>query len=188
MTKFVMCLAILAACPLLAAQQAPQPGLPPTAAEVMNYFEVMHVREQSQAMIQAEQNQVKIMVQDMFKKQMPGATAEQHQKFQHIMDGAINDIFKDYPVDDILRDLIPVYQHHLTESDLNAVVAFYSSPVGQKLRRETPAMAAEAMRVSYGRLQPKIEDMMKNIDARVKEMASQEKKASPGKGSSTPKN
>lgn len=187
MTKAVFWLVILAMCPAMFAEQTAQTELPPTAAEVMKFFEVMHVRETSLAMIQAEQNQVKIMVQDMFKKQIPDATPEQQQKFQHIMDGAINDIFKDYPVEDILRDMVPVYQHHLTESDLNAVVAFYSSPVGQKLRRETPAMATEAMRISYARLQPRIEDMMKNMDARVKEMATEEKKARPGQGSSTPK-
>ena len=70
--------------------------------------------------------------------------------------------------------MIPIYQSHFSELDLNEIVAFYSSPVGQKVLREMPAISAEAMRVSNARLQPKIDEVMKNLDARIRAMGDAE--------------
>jgi uncharacterized protein len=159
------CIAAVTACPLLAQQNPTSGALPPTTTEVMNFYEVMHVREQTQTMLEAEQKQVRIMIGDMFSKKLPDATAEQRKQFEQLMDTMVTDVFKNYPIDDILREMVPVYQKHLTESDLNAVVAFYSSPVGQKLRREMPAMTKEGLGVSYTHLRPRLEEMMKNAEA-----------------------
>jgi len=60
---------------------------------------------------------------------------------------------------------------------LTQIIAFYASPVGQKVLKEMPVMTAEAMRVSYARLQPKIDEMMKKMDEQIKAMAATEKAA-----------
>jgi hypothetical protein len=145
----------------------------------MKFFEVMHLHDQMQALLQTEQKQINVMVGDMFAKQLPNGTQEQRAQFDKLMNIAIGDLFTNYPIDDVLRDLVPVYQNHLSESDLNQVLAFYSSPVGQKMLKEMPAMSAEAMRISYTRLQPQIEQMMKRMDAQIQSMAAEEKKTNP---------
>lgn len=172
MSKMVMllCSIFLLACSLLSQDSS---TVPPTATEVMKFFEVMHVREQSEAMLQAQQKQIKVMIGDMFNKELPNATPAERTKLDDLMNSAMTDLFANYPIDDILRDMVPVYQKHLSESDLNAVVTFYSSAVGQKLLREMPAMTSEAMRVSYARLQPRIEQMIENMHSRAKQMAEQ---------------
>ena len=38
-----------------------------------------------------------------------------------------------------------------------------------------PAISAEAMRVSLARLQPRIDEVMKSLDARIQEMVIEEK-------------
>ena len=98
----------------------------------------------------------------------------------------MNELIANYPIDDVLRDMVPVYQAHLTESDLDQVIAFYSSATGQRLLKEMPAMTAEAMRVSYSRLQPEIEKMMKNMNENIKQMAEQPDGASDSKTSVAP--
>ena len=153
--------------------------LPPTREQVMKFFEVMHLRDQVQARLQAEQKQAKVMVGDMFAKQLPNATQEQRAQFDALINTAMGDLFTNYPIDDVLRDMVPVYQNHLSESDLNQVLAFYLSPVGQKMLKEMPAMSAEAMRISYTRLQPQIEQMMKKMEAQLQSMAAEEKQISP---------
>ena len=161
---------------LLVAQQDPAASRrPPTVAQVMKFFEVMHIRDQMQAMLQTQQKQFDVMMSDMLKKYLPNATAEQQGKFKKLTTDAMNDLTKNYPVDDVLRDMIPVYQAHLTEADLDEVIAFYSSQTGQRLLKEMPAMTQEAMRVSYTRLQPEIDKMMKNMKANVEQMANEEK-------------
>lgn len=62
------------------------------------------------------------------------------------MNAMINDMFENMPWKEMLKVMIPVYQKHFTHNDLNAMIAFYSSPVGQKLVRELPAITAESMR------------------------------------------
>lgn len=41
----------------------------------------------------------------------------------------------------------PIYQKYLTLDDLKKIVAFYESPVGQKLGAATPAMMGEGMQM-----------------------------------------
>jgi len=158
-------------CPLFGQQGSKAANQPPTREQVMKYFEIMHLHDQMQSMLQNQQKQMDVVAGDMFNKMIPDATAEQRAQFEKIMKDTMSDLVADYPIDDVLRDMVPVYQNHLSESDLNAIIAFYSSPVGQKVLREMPAMTAEAMRVSYARLQPKVDDMVKNLRERIEKMA-----------------
>jgi hypothetical protein len=174
---FVVCLLAVTTCSLWGRQSATTANQPPSTEQVMKFFEVMHLREQMQGMLQTEQKQVNIMVGDMFSKRMPDATAEQRKQFESMMSDMANDLFKNYPIDDLLRDMVPVYQNHLSEADLAAIVAFYSSPVGKKVLKEMPAMTAEAMRISYARMQPKIEEALKKMESRVDALANAEKKS-----------
>jgi hypothetical protein len=48
-------------------------------------------------------------------------------------------------LDDLVVLLEPVYKNHLTEADLDALIAFYKSPVGKKLATETPKIMQESM-------------------------------------------
>lgn len=168
-----VCLAMVLAVPLVAQQKPELPSPPPSVEEVMKFFSVMHVRDQMQNMLEAEQKQIKIMQDNMLRKALPDATPEQKAQFTETMDASMNALFKDFPIDDLLRDMVPIYQKHLTEADLNAVINFYSSPVGQRLLREMPAMTQEGMRVSFARMQPKIDEMMKTMQERVQKMKSE---------------
>lgn len=173
---FVLVLVVLGSSCLLIAEQDSAPSQQaPTVAQVMKFFEVMHIRDQMQTMLQTEQKQLDVMMNDMLSKSLPNATAEQKQKFKDLTTNAINDVMKNYPIDDVLRDMIPVYQAHLTEGDLEQVIAFYSSPTGQRLLKEMPAMTQEAMRVSYTRMQPEIEKLMKNMQTSVQQIVGDEK-------------
>jgi hypothetical protein len=41
--------------------------------------------------------------------------------------------------------MIPVYQKHFTQGDVNALIAFYSSPTGQKILNDMPAIMSDSM-------------------------------------------
>jgi hypothetical protein len=55
--------------------------------------------------------------------------------------------------------------------------AFYSSPTGQKLLREMPAMTSEAMQASYGRLQKQMEAVAERAEKAIKD--SEQRKPAP---------
>ena len=41
--------------------------------------------------------------------------------------------------------IIPVYQKHLTEKDIQTIIKFYDTPVGKKFIKVTPAITQETM-------------------------------------------
>jgi uncharacterized protein len=67
-------------------------------------------------------------------------------------------------MDEMLNDMIPIYQRHFTKSDIDALIAFYSSPAGQKFLHETPAVTAETMRAVYPRIEAVVDAAMKRSE------------------------
>ena len=145
-------------------------NLRPTTTQVLKFMEVMQVRQRIQSTVQTEQEQMKSVVHNMFHKALPNATPAEKAEFEEIVASELNKMFSDYPLEDVLRDMVPVYQSHFSESDLEQILAFYSSPIGQKVLKEMPAITAEAARVSMTRLQPKIDKAMENVSARITAM------------------
>ncbi len=45
----------------------------------------------------------------------------------------------------LVNMILPIYQKHLTEADLLAVIAFYETPVGKKFAEKTPLVTQESM-------------------------------------------
>ena len=142
----------------------------PTRTEVLKFMEVMQTRHRLESMARTQQEELKTRVHNMFSKALPDATPAEQAKFEDIVASTLGDLFTDYPVDDVLRDMIPIYQSHFSESDLNQIVAFYSSPVGQKVLKEMPALSAESTLVSDIGMQPKIDEAMKKVGVRLREM------------------
>jgi hypothetical protein len=66
--------------------------------------------------------------------------------------------------------MIPIYQRHLTKSDLDAVIVFYSSPVGQRLLKEQPAMMAEGMKAGQDIMLKKVPELTQRINTQVAQL------------------
>jgi hypothetical protein len=113
----------------------------PDKADVMKFLELMHARAQMLQVLDGMTKQMKRGAEDGFKKKVPDATPEQLAKVDRVFDN----LFSSLPIDDMMDAIVPIYQKHLTKSDLAAITAFYSSPVGQKVLKELPAIMSEAM-------------------------------------------
>jgi len=72
-------------------------------------------------------------------------------------------------VDAIIDDLIPVYQKHLTRTDVSADEGFLLIPYGAEVTPEMPAMTEESMQLSYGRMQKQMDAMMERMQKMMKE-------------------
>lgn len=48
-------------------------------------------------------------------------------------------------IDQLIDLLTPIYQKHLAESDLNAMIAFYETPSGKKFAEKSPLITQESM-------------------------------------------
>lgn len=88
--------------------------------------------------------------------------------FEHRMTRRIDDWMKSFPWDEMLDSMVPVYQKHLTKGDVTALIAFYSTPTGQKLLHDMPAIM-QAMQ----NMMPLRQKQMDAMNARVQQEVSQ---------------
>ncbi len=161
-TAIVTLLIALSASPLCAQSAADTPA---TRDDVVSLFSLMHVREQIEPAMVMIARQQRAIIYENLKRQNPHISPENLAK----LDQFTADIMKDLPVDGMLDDMIPVYQRHLTKSDVEAMSAFYSSPTGQKLLREMPAMTTESMQAASPRIQALMDKVMERARAMAKE-------------------
>jgi hypothetical protein len=150
---------------VLAFGQEPASDAPATKDDVLQLFSVMQINQQMHTMMDAMMTQQKSLVHDTARRKNPNITRKDLDRMDRMMDETV----KDFPVDGLLEDMIPVYQRHLTKTDVSAMSTFYSSPTGQKLLREMPAMTSEAMQAAYGRLQKQMEIITERVDKAMKE-------------------
>ena len=147
------------------AQPSPSTNAPASRQDVLKLFKVMHIHDQMRSVMDSMTKQQSALVHETMKKRYPQIAEERLEQFDAMMEESM----KDFPVDAIIDDLVPVYQKHLTRTDVSAMNVFYSSATGQKLLREMPAMTEESMQLSYGRMQKQMDAMMDRMQKMMKE-------------------
>jgi hypothetical protein len=175
---------LLLATAALGQQPAPTPGdAPATKEDIQKLFEVMQIHQQMHQVMDAMMKQQKAMIDETLKKRYPQSSPEKIAR----ADQMIAETMKDMPMDAMLDDMIPIYQKHFSKTDIDAMSAFYSSPTGQKMMREMPALTSESMQASYARMQKQMDAITQKAEQIVKE--DQEKaKTAPATSPSQEKN
>lgn len=165
----VLCLAASAGF----AQQS-DPNAPATREDIEHFLEVMHSREMIQqeadAMSKSMSKSMSKMVHDLYMKDKDNLPPDFEKKQLKL----IGDMYKNMPFDDMLQAMVPVYQKHFTRGDVSAAIAFYSSPSGQKMIHELPAIMSEAME----QMMPIMQKYMQNKQQQIQEAFAQALNAS----------
>jgi uncharacterized protein len=156
------------------AQQA-SPASQPTKEDIERYYKVMNVRQMMKDIMDAMSKQVKQLMREQIAKREPSMKPDEIARVEEHMDTMLKGI----DFEEMLQAMTPVYQKHLTKGDLEAIIAFYSSPAGQKILKEMPAMTAEAMQASSGIMRKQMDVVMQKteefITAMQKDAKSSEK-------------
>jgi len=152
---------------------------PATKEDVEKYLQVMHSKEMVTKMVDAMMKPMHQMLHEQYLKDKDRLPPDFEERMTKIMD----DYLKSFPWDDILDAMVPVYQKHLTKGDIDELVAFYSTPTGQKLIKELPEISAEAMQKMMPMLRKSIDRMTQQIQeeiaAQVKENEGKNTMAAP---------
>jgi hypothetical protein len=148
---------------------------PPSREQVLKLFDVMQITQSIDTMISASKQQSMDMADQMISERMPNMTQQQKQQFHGMVEDVMREALGPEALKEMLAATVPVYQKHLTKGDLDAMMAFYSSPVGQKILHEQPAMVKESMEASANIQQRIARTMYQKIDERVEEMVEQNK-------------
>jgi hypothetical protein len=135
----------------------------------------MHLKATLSQYFDGVAKQTKLGAEEGFKQKVPKATPEQRAVVDKFADG----IFRDMLIDEMPDAMVPIYQKHLTKADLDAILSLYSSPVGQKLLREQPAMMAEGMQAGGEIGRRRIGAMIQKMDEFVSGLVSEADKKPP---------
>jgi hypothetical protein len=156
------------------AQEADQS--PASKADIQTYFETVHSHDQVKKIMDAMLRPMHQMIHERYLKDKDKLPAD----FEERMTKQIDDMLKNMPMDEMMQATIPVYQKHFTKGDINALLAFYSSPTGQKLLLDMPNITAESMSAMMPILSRYIEDIQRKLQADADQMVQEsEKKSEP---------
>lgn len=131
--------------------------------DVKKLFDVMASRAQMEQMMQQLFAQMQSLSREQVRKRHPDITERDLAR----MDRQSEELIKNFPLDEMLSDMVPVYQKHFTKSEIDALAAFYGSTVGQKFLHEMPAVTAETMQMVYPRIQAEVDSALKRAEEKT---------------------
>jgi hypothetical protein len=145
---------------------------PATKEDVQRYFDVMHSRDLMSKMVDAMIKPMHQMVHDQYLKDKDRLPAD----FESRMNKQMDDMLKEMPWDEMIQAEMPAFQKHLTKGDIDSILAFYTSPTGQKLLKEMPEIMAEAMESAMPVIRRYIEGMGDRVQKETAELLRESQK------------
>jgi hypothetical protein len=130
----------------------------PSREDIRKLLDIMSSKQQIRQMMEQTFAQMRAMNREQMKKRRPDVSEEELAR----SDRPAENLIKNFPLDEMLNDIIPIYQKHFSKSDIDGLTAFYSSATGQKFLHEMPAVTGEVMRAMFPRIQASVEEVMKS--------------------------
>lgn len=164
----------------VAQQNAADP--PASKEDVQRYLDAIHSHDMMKQMVEAMSKPMQQMIHEEFLRDKDKLPAD----FEERMNKILGDSMNQMPFDEIMEAMIPTYQKHFTKSDVDALISFYSSPTGQKVLREMPAIMADSMQAAMPMIQRQVEKLQEHVQEQVAELMKEQPKG-PAKKPSTKK-
>jgi hypothetical protein len=73
--------------------------------------------------------------------------------------------------DKIEPDMVKLYTKGFSEAELNELITFYKSALGQKVLKQMPALFAESMQMTQAKLEPVVPQINQLLEQMTKELA-----------------
>lgn len=166
MKRFLLGTIVLLCASAIAFAQQNTAESPASKEDVQRYLDVMHSREMMSKILDAMAKPMHQMMHEQYQRDKDKLPSD----FEARTNKMIDDYLRQFPWDEILQSMVPVYQKHFTKGDIDQLVAFYSSPTGQKLLKELPAITGESMQVMMPLMQRQIEKMTQELQQQAAEM------------------
>lgn len=136
-----------------------------TREQLARYFEVLRARETLASILKmaakASKPQIDKSVDDLLATTpvLNQMTAQEKDQYRQIMYKFAEQSSSVIDMDLYLQDSIEVNQKYLSRSDVDALIAFYSSPAGQHFLNQQPAVLSELMQRSMPRISTRVKDL-----------------------------
>ena len=144
---------------------------PASPDDIKKMFDVMRIRDQMKLIMQQVYQEMRTMEREQIKSRRPNTTDGDLAK----LDAISEQVMKEMSLEELLGDMVPIYQKHLSKADVDAMIGFYSSATGQKILKEMPAMTTEGMQAMQPRLRKMVDEANTKIEKLVKEQIEDKK-------------
>lgn len=161
-----------------ASAQQSDADAPASKEDVEAYLAVMHSKEMVTNMIAALSKPMQQMMHDTYLKNKDKLPPD----FEERMNKQTDDLMRNMPIEEMLAAMVPSYQKHFTKEDMAALTAFYSSPTGQKILKELPAITADSIQ----NMMPIIQKYTNNIQQQLQQQVAQMLQQSSPQGAKNP--
>ena len=166
MKRFLIALACLVLAAPALAQNADEPA---SRDDVILYLRTMRSHDMLQRTMQVQSQSMQALLHDQFLKDK----GKLPPNYDAHMKKAMDDLVKNMPMDDIVQAMIPAYQKHFTKGDIEAMTAFYSSPVGQKVLEELPAVIQEGNQAAMPLVSQYLTEWRGRMEKEMKDLEAQ---------------
>lgn len=144
-----------------------------TKEDVQQLLEITGARRNVQVMWDSMAQQAASMAAEAYQRKHPNASPVEIRKAAELAGESTQKTIKVFSIDELVDAMVPVYQRHLTHSNVQTVIEFYSSPTGQKMIKEMPAMLSESMQAAQPILQKHLPELEAQAEAAAAEASKQ---------------
>ena len=144
-----------------------------TKDDIILYLRTMHSHDLMQRTIEVQFQSIEQLMHDQILQEKGTVPAEFDAHMKKMMD----ELRKGLPIDQITDAMIPAYQNHFTRSDIQAMNAFYASPVGQKVLEQLPAVMQDGMQAAMPIMSKYLTEWKDRMAKDVKDMEQSSPKA-----------
>jgi uncharacterized protein len=139
---------------------------PATKEDVERYFQAVHSHDMMLKMMEAMSAPMHQTTHEQCERDKDKLPADCEERINKLLDG----MMKEIPFDEMVEAMVPAYQKHFTKGDMDALIAFYSAPTGQKVLRELPAVTAEGMEAMMPIMRKSVDRMTERAEKEVAQM------------------
>jgi hypothetical protein len=149
----------------------------PTKEQLTKLFELMRIKQQISSMTKMMpammRQQMQAHVKEMQKNhpELAAMTEEQRQASMKVESKFMEKVVDLYTSDEMIADMEGIYQKHLTRSDVDGIIAFYSSPAGQHMVDMAPVIMQEYVPLMMQRTQERIKPLMDEMSKEMEQIA-----------------
>lgn len=132
----------------------------PTREQLRKLFDVLEIQKQMGSVVST----VGRNMEKMLPESMGDVSEKQRTALENLNNELYGKLMTPEFLDKFLAELIPIYQRHFTKSDVDALIAFYESPVGKKFLREQPRVTDESLTKMLPLMQTQVQKIVGEMD------------------------
>ena len=150
---------------------------PQKEARIRELMDLTGAKNLGQELIQAGMDQFRSSVQD---------SQPDNPRAKQFVDAFVARFQKHFDPNSLTDRIIPIYDKYLTDEDLKGLIAYYHSPLGQRMLKSLPELTRESQAAGFAMGQKAAQETMDELKAEYPEFTGAKDEEKPAAGEPKP--